>query len=174
MFLGLAAIPAGIASGAAYDTASTLITDQPQGIVAAVDNFAKNPNAGTLIDAIAVPAGDALAGYSGGNIGKQIGNNIKAGRLVAQRAVKLDQMDSAPTSGQALSIANEINVLTSQISQLEAGTPQYWWNPKTRQVVITKPTTNSVPVVGHTPPAHEEQTYSKSKDDYWFMLYVDI
>ena len=66
----MGAIPAAITSGATYDAASTLITDKPQGVIAAVRNFSNNPNAGTLIDALAVPVGDALVGYSGTNIEK--------------------------------------------------------------------------------------------------------
>ncbi|KAH9409202.1 hypothetical protein TYRP_023706 [Tyrophagus putrescentiae] len=57
---GIGAFPAAIAVGTTYDTVDTIISDRPKGVIAAVDQVAKNPNAGNIFDATAMIAGDGL------------------------------------------------------------------------------------------------------------------
>lgn len=86
-----------------------------------------NPSAGTIIDALAIPVGDGLAGHAGGKIGNKI--NVKI--LSSQREVKLAQMDGAATSGEALKLGRKINSITAKINELENSTPQFLDKSKT-------------------------------------------
>uniref|UniRef100_A0AC34FH74 Uncharacterized protein n=1 Tax=Panagrolaimus sp. ES5 TaxID=591445 RepID=A0AC34FH74_9BILA len=142
---GLASGAAGIAAGATYDAVSSIASDQPQGIFASLDNAVKTPNAGNIFDVVICPVADGFAGYTGGEIadsvvnrfsGNNVGGDVSGGSypdapsnpsaiksLEALREVKLLEMDSAPTSAQALQIAQEINGLTKQIQ----GKPVQSW-----------------------------------------------
>lgn len=68
------AVAAGVAGGAAFDTSVTVIDSvandeyRPSGYYAAIENIAKNPNAGDIFDTCFIPVGDGLAGYSGGRL----------------------------------------------------------------------------------------------------------
>ncbi|CAJ0919238.1 unnamed protein product, partial [Mesorhabditis belari] len=151
---GLAAIPAGIAAGAAYDGTATLITDKPQGIIAACDNVIKNPNAGNIFDALFIPVADGMGGYAGGKLGSAVLTRARLSSLEAARAVKQGRLDAAlfgevaMTDAEAISLGQQINVITRQISVIERGTPQYWFDPKNKQVIKTSNPT-AVPVAGY-------------------------
>ena len=149
-------IPAGIGAGLAYDTVDTIKSEKPKGLYAAVQNICDNPSAGTIFDATAGIVGDGLTGYAGGNIAESAVNNYKINNLEAARAAKTEQLNAglfaeeagsgggggggaSMSSGQLASLGDQINVLTSQIDALKVNTPQYFWDPKTKQVVVEYP-----------------------------------
>ncbi|XP_014214078.1 uncharacterized protein LOC106643444 [Copidosoma floridanum] len=151
---GIGAIPAGITAGITYDAAATVITDEEQGSIAALKNAVENPSAGSIFDAVAVPVGDGIAGYSGGQIAKKITIN----RLESARAVKLQELDavydgkSGGNSGTAVKLGREINSMTSEINTMKHGTPKYWVDPKTGEVGATSTgasTGNAIPMTGY-------------------------
>ena len=160
---GLAAIPAGIAAGSTYDLVETGITKKPAGIVAVVDNAVKNPSAGTIFDVAVAYAGDGLAGYSGGQIGNKLVTMQQLSKLEHARAMKMEQLNNGMFSdgasggggmstGQAIQLGSEINSLTSQINTIAQGSPQWWYDPKTGNVTVTKPNSiTAVPIVGNMP-----------------------
>ncbi|XP_012279076.1 uncharacterized protein LOC105698984 [Orussus abietinus] len=141
---GIGAIPAGIAAGVGYDATASAISGEDQGYIAALKNAADNPSAGAFIDALAIPVGDGLAGYSGG----QIANKIQLNHLESLRAAKLDRIDAAGTSGEALQLGREANALTSKINTIKYGTPHFWDDAKSGTVVSEASTSNvAIPVV---------------------------
>lgn len=143
---GIGAVPAGIAAGLAYDASASAITGEEQGYLAALKNVAENPSAGAFIDAIAIPVGDGLAGYSGG----RMANEIQLNHLENVRATKLDQMDGAATSAEALKYAREANDLTAKINTIKHGTPKYWNDPKAGTTASETSSSNvTIPVAGH-------------------------
>ncbi|XP_017886517.1 uncharacterized protein LOC108628834 [Ceratina calcarata] len=151
---GIGAIPAGIAAGVGYDATASAISGEDQGYIAAFKNAVDNPSAGAFIDAIAIPVGDGLAGYSGG----QIANKIHLNNLKALRAAKLEQIDAAATSGEALKLGREANALTAKINTLETGTPHYWNDPKSGKVAAEASTSKvSVPVSGYVDKNKQEE-----------------
>ena len=85
----MGACSAAIAAGTAYDATATLISEKPQGIIAAVNNFATKPNPETLFDAASVPLSDALYGYSGATVAKQITKSVQVDRVVRQNFLGL-------------------------------------------------------------------------------------
>lgn len=112
-----------------------------------------------------IPVGDGLAGYSGGQLANKISTQIKINRLEAVRAAKTEQINSALfedlgskgatggsdlTTGQLHALGKEINALTSEISALKHGTPQYWFDAKSGKIVVETTSNNvSVPVIGY-------------------------
>ena len=88
---GIGAIPAVIVAGTTYDAVDTIISDRPKGVIAAVDQVAKNPNAGNIFDATAMIAGDGLSGYTGAKLGKQIAAKVKLNNLESARNAKINE-----------------------------------------------------------------------------------
>ncbi|XP_043270760.1 uncharacterized protein [Venturia canescens] len=144
---GIAAIPAGIAAGISYDVTATAVTGEEQGYIAAIKNVAENPSAGAVFDAVAIPVGDGLAGYSGG----QMATKIQLNHLKAVREMKLDKMDAAANSGEALKCSAEIKSLTAKINTIEHGTPYFFDDPKTGTVASEATSSNAAvpPVPGY-------------------------
>lgn len=164
---GLGAIPAGIAAGSVYDFGHSAISNSPKGIVATIDNAIKNPSAGSIFDASAALVGDGLAGYSGGQMGAKIGNQIKLNRLEAARNVKMEQVNSALfdgvdlKDGQVNALGEQINSLTGQIHTIRHGTPQYWFDPKSQQIVTTRPPGVVIPVTGYPEKGKEAEVFAQ-------------
>lgn len=116
-------------------------------------NVAKNPSAGTIFDAIAIPVGDGLAGYSGG----QVANKIRVNNLKGVRLSKLDQMDAAATSGERMAFASEVTDITAKINTIEHGTPYVFNDPKTGTVAVEASSNTIVAVPGYVDDHDEEQ-----------------
>lgn len=148
-FKGLAAIPAGIAAGASYDLVDTAISDKPKGLVATVENVVKNPNGGNVFDAVASVAADGLAGYSGGKMGNKIANQVKINGLEAKLEAANNQLNaglfpedagaSPMTTGEALQLGKQITSLVNEINSLKQTAPQYFYDPKSNQIVVEYP-----------------------------------
>lgn len=57
---------------------------------------------------------------------------------------------SAGSSGYVNSLGKDINALFSDINNIQHGTPQYWYDPKSKQMVVEYPNgTGNVPVAPH-------------------------
>lgn len=145
----------------------TAISDKPKGTLAAVKNVIDNPNGGNFFDAAAAYAFDGLAGYSGGQIGSKLATQSKLSSLESMRAAKTEQLNNAmfskngANSGNIVSLGNEINALTSQINQIQYGTPQYWYDPKIKQVVSEIPKNGSYAAFVPGQSTRQEERYSK-------------
>ena len=160
---GLAAIPAAAAAGASYDIVATAATGEAQGCIAAYEQAAKNPSAGTIFDAVAVPVGDGLAGYSGAKLGKQIGNRMELRGLQKTMKAKYTELESLRgkiPDGELVSKANEISAINSRIRVIKYGKPQHSTDPKSGKVTVSRgsrPNTAAVPVTRYVDSDDKEE-----------------
>lgn len=89
-----------------------------------------------------MPVGDGLGGYAGGKLANAVATQVRLSNLQAARAAKMGQIDAAlfgeaqMTSAEATALGNQINALTAQINIIEHGTPQYYFDVKSGQVVV--------------------------------------
>ncbi|KAJ6648666.1 Xanthine dehydrogenase, partial [Pseudolycoriella hygida] len=73
-FLGgpLGAAAGGMYGGALTDVTTSLVTNEPSGYVAAIENAVNNPNPGDIFDLCLMPVADGLTGYTAGNVVKKL------------------------------------------------------------------------------------------------------
>ena len=111
--------------------------------------------------------------------GGQIATQVKLNSLESARAAKNDQLTAGMfpekgtngmTTGELTSLGQQINALTSEINVIRHGTPQYWWDPKTKQVVVetTSSSGNLVVVSNHLHENNEDCGQNlRLADDYY-------
>ncbi len=73
-FLGgpVGAVAGGVYGGAVTDMTTTLVTNEPSGYVAAIQNAVNNPNPGDIFDLCLMPVADGLTGYSAGSVVRRL------------------------------------------------------------------------------------------------------
>nr|XP_046909919.1 uncharacterized protein LOC124491316 [Dermatophagoides farinae] len=160
---GIAAIPAGIVAGTAFDTTDSIINHKPKGCIATVNKAVNKPIGENVFDLVLGVVCDGMAGYSGGRIGTKIAN-VKVARLKAKMTAKMDKLNAGMDPNSITLTVHGIKAFrNSEINTIRHGTPVYWDDVKGNGKTATTSEKVTFPLIQTT----TSSTYEAFNADYY-------